>query len=233
MNVCEVVARTKARGSARIEVFAKTGGPSLDEDDFRGRGLADFKADRVRMTDQLATRRIVERTEGSLFLRILSAPAHVLGKRLIGDEALYVGGARWVRRGARWRGPKGRPSHQKNTWHPLFSLDILESAVRPLAGGRRVKWDDTEVTRYEFLPAREDAATDAWDSWLLSQSRRGVDNSRPRTVLWIDDDAKLRCVAYEAVLGATVESSLWSTTRLFDFEADTSELRNALDELEA
>lgn len=229
MRVCDAVAATRAMGSARLEVAARLGGPSIEEEDLRGRGVVDFRSDRLLISEQLVTESIRQRGGQGVIARTINRPLLAIMNRAVGHEAFYEGGARWVLRGGRWKGPQGNILSAKNTWHPLFLLDMIEADERPLGKGRPdLDGGDVDVSRYELRVDGGAVPPAVREQWLLGQpSESGKDGAQshyPRFVLYVGDEGVLHGFAHESVLGESHEGSLWKTVRLTDFGTSPAEL---------
>jgi len=237
MKCHEAVTLTRAAGSARLAVSSSIGGPSTSEEDCRGRGIVDFRSDRLLMTDRLVTRRMASRASRKKVMIAVTRPALALGNYIIGREAFYEGGARWIRRGRQWKGPDGSVGLAKTTWHPLFLLELFEPVMCPLTSARPEMLGKTEVYRCEVAPRQEEMLPIAFNSWMLSQpadvTERRETIRPPRAVLWVANDGLLRAFAYEVVVGSGNDSTLWSTTRLCSFGTSTAEIGHVADELAA
>lgn len=229
MEIRDAVALTRATSSATFEITARHGVPSLDAEDLRGTGVVDFHADRVRLTDRMVTPRMRSRANRSGPIRVISAPIFAVSDRIVGREIFYEGSARWRLRRGRWIGPEGGAASAKNTWHPLFLLDMLEADIRPLPAGIRESFAGIDVTRIEMSLESAETPPAVWESWLLSQTEpEGAVGRRPfrppRAVLWVADDGILHGFSYEAVVGAEDDASLWHSARLWAFGTSTDEL---------
>jgi hypothetical protein len=238
MRVCDLVAVTRAAGSARLGVATRLGGPTLEEEDFRGRGMVDFRADRVLMAEQMVTPAISKRGSRGLFSRAVNRPLLALMNRIVGREAFYGGGARWVLRRGRWRGPQGAVNSAKNTWHPLFLLDMLDGDERPLSEGHSDLFAGVDVCRYELQIDPAEVPPAVREQWQLGQPARrvaeGGQSSRyPRSVLYVGDDGLLHGFAHESVVGESDEASLWKTVVLTEFGTSSAELSRIRDQIEA
>jgi hypothetical protein len=238
MRVCDAVAVTRASGSARFEVTTRLGGPSLEQEDLRGSGVVDFQADRVLIAEQLVTPRIRKQGNQGFISRAINRPLLAIMNWIVGRDAFYEGGARWVFRRGRWRGPKGSIHSAKNTWHPLFLLDMIDADERPLTGGRSELFSGVDVCRYELQIDGDEVSPAVREQWRLGQrDRRGGEEGQlsryPRSVLYVGDAGLLHGFAYESGLDDDDEASVWKSVWLMDFGTSSAEVSRIRDQIEA
>jgi hypothetical protein len=219
MGTCgDVVALTRKKGSAKFEMAASYGAPSMEADDLRGSGVVDFASDRVRVSDLMVTRRIRSGPDRGLLARAVAVPVFAISDRIAGGELFYRGGARWRLRRGRWRGPEGEVAAAKDSWHPLFLLDLLERSEQPLNAGAIDVLGGVEVSRFEMA---------------LERTGERHPSRPPRSVLWVDADGVLLAFAYEAVIGELDEGALWHGARFLEFGTSTADLDRVEEQLAA
>lgn len=239
MRACDAVDVTRATGTARLEVAARRGGPSFAPEDLRGRGVVDFRADRVLIAEQMVTPRIREKGKRGVLTRAMNRPLIGAMNWVVGRDAFYEGGARWVLRRGGWKGPEGSIGSARNTWHPLFLLDMIDADERPLGGGRsEVFPGGIDVCRYELRVDGDEVPSAVRQQWVRGQhaervAEGGQSSPWPRSVLFVDDDGLLHGFAHESVLGEGDEASLWKTVRLTDFGTSSGELDRIHGQIEA
>jgi hypothetical protein len=200
--------------------------------------VVDFQADRVLIAEQMVTPRIRKQGNQGFISRAINRPLLAIMNWIVGRDAFYEGGARWVLRRGRWKGPQGSVQSVKNTWHPLFLLDMIDADERPLSGGRSELFAGVDVCRYELEIDPDKMSPAVWEQWQLSQrdtrvAEAGRSSPYPRSLLYVDEDGLLHRFAYESVVGEEVETSLWKTIHLTEFGTSSAELSRIRDQIAA
>jgi len=224
-SLSEVALATRAGRTSRAAVASRLGSSEPEATDLRGEGAVDFESDRVWITDSLITKRIVSDGDAGSgrLIRLVNRGMYAALDRVVGRDAFYEGGARWRQTARGWRGPSGQIDAAKDTWHPLFLLDVFAGLYTELEDGEDGRIRDTAIETYRvsLYPDMFDSA--AWDS--LAQIEPGPERGRRSqnalrqvvgAVVSVDARARIRRMGFEAV-GNADGNALWLFTELWDF----------------
>lgn len=183
----------------------------------RGSGFVDFVGERIWTTDRLVTDRIaMERERQTRGVgRVMNRFVRNAFDRVVGSELYYSGGARWKRGRRGWVGPEGSFNGPKDTWHPLFFLEMLADPrlelPQPSATGDSAKRE----TRVDLRLGPEQLAPTTLASF--SKNSGADELELIRASVWFDEKLHLRRVSIEAVQGEDAASSLWLISEFSEF----------------
>jgi hypothetical protein len=220
------VAATMEAGTARIRSFSRLGSPQVEPCDLRGEGVADFKGDRVWMTDRLTTERIAveKRREAHLLARpILWIFFRSLERWVMGSEdVLFEGGALRKRKDANepWGSRLGSITQPKYPRHPLCAFAPVASVdTSGMPPTRMAPLDIGDTCCWEVPLAPSTFQPEVW------REITGDAKTMPsiRAMVWIDKQLRVNRLAFEASCDIEHVAALWSITELWDFGVDIAE----------